>query len=134
MNRGILGIAALLAMAACGRQDAEPSAEPATEVADAGPAAPAAFAQCAACHVVRKGAPNGLGPNLWGVYGTKAGTVAGYNYSPAMKASGLVWDDAGLNAYLENPRKTVPGTKMAYAGMADPAKRAEVIAYLKASK
>jgi cytochrome c len=134
MTKGILGAAALLALAACGRQDAEPTAEPSAGVADAGPAAPAAFAPCAACHVVRKGAPNGLGPNLWGVYGAKAGAVAGYNYSPAMKASGLLWDDAALNAYLENPRKAVPGTKMSYAGMADPAKRAEVIAYLKASK
>ena len=139
MNRGIIAIATLIAVAGCGQQakeDATQSTETATETAEvaSGPAAPAAFAQCAACHVVKKDAPHGLGPNLWGVYGTKAGELADYNFSPAMKASGLVWDDAGLDAYLTSPRTAVPGTKMSYAGMADAAKRAEIIAYLKASK
>ena len=130
-----------LAMAGCSKAPSDEVATTpsnGTEVASAseptGPAAPAAFAQCAACHVVKKGAPNGLGPNLYGVYGTKAGELAGYNFSPAMKASGLVWDDATLDKYIASPRTVVSGTKMSFAGLGDPAKRAEIIAWLKEQK
>lgn len=72
-----------------------------------------------------------IGPSLAGIHGTRAGTVQGYAYSAAMKASGLTWDDATLDRYLEKPMAAVPGTKMVYPGLKDPAKRAEVIAYLK---
>ena len=54
-----------------------------------------------------------------------------FTYSEAMKGSGLTWDEATLDTYLTNPRGLVPGTKMAFAGIKDDAKRAEVIAYLK---
>lgn len=95
---------------------------------------PDSFAQCAACHAVAKGAPHGLGPNLWGIAGTKAGEVAGYSFSPALKASGLVWDEATLDKWLENPRALVPGTKMSYSGMPDAAKRKELVTWLLAQK
>ena len=72
-----------------------------------------------------------IGPSLAGIYGTKAGDVAGYAFSPAMKASGLTWDDATLDRFLTQPMAAVPGTKMVYPGVKDPAKRAEVIAFLK---
>lgn len=132
-----------LALAACGapKEDApadsaaaSDAAAPAETVA-AAPAdgKPAAFAQCAACHSVEPG-KHGIGPSLAGVYGTKSGELAGFAFSPAMKAAGLTWDDATLDTYLTAPMKMVPGTKMTYAGMNDAAKRAEIIAYLKTLK
>lgn len=89
-----------------------------------------AFAQCRACHTLNKGGRSGLGPNLHGVFGRQAGTVPGYNYSPAIKKSGLRWDEKTLNEYLASPMKKVPGSRMPI-GVADPARRAALIAYLK---
>lgn len=135
-------ITALALLSACGSQPAEETSTTAdatateastTEVASAD-ARPAAWAQCAACHAVAKDAPHGLGPNLWGVAGTKAGELAGYQFSPAMKASGLTWDEATLDKYLENPRKLVPGTKMSFAGIADANRRKELVTWLMAQK
>lgn len=102
--------------------------------AAAAPAADAAngaklFAQCKICHSVEPG-KNGLGPSLHDVVGRKAGTEAGFTYSPAMKSSGLTWTDAELSEYLRAPMKLVPGTKMAFAGMANEKDRADLIAYL----
>lgn len=120
--------------AAPGAAEASPTTAASTPAAAAsGPAAPTAFAQCAACHAVVPG-KHGIGPSLAGIYGTKAGEVAGYTFSPALKASGLIWDDATLDKWLAGPMRMVPGTKMTYAGQSDPAKRAELIAYLKALK
>jgi cytochrome c len=102
--------------------------------ADSAPAKPAAFAQCAICHKVDKSGTKGLGPNLYGVYGEKAGTKAGFNFSPAMKAWGKPLNDANLNAFLENPMKTVPGTRMGFMGVKDPAKRQAIIDWLKTQK
>ena len=72
------------------------------------------FNKCKACHVVNK-TKNKVGPHLKGIIGRQAASVEGYKYSKAMKASGLVWDDATLAAYLKKPRKFVKGTKMAFA-------------------
>ncbi len=94
-------------------------------------APPSAFAQCATCHKVEAGAQNGIGPALHGIVGKKAGQVAGFNYSPALKASGLTWDEAALDKYIANPRALVVGTKMSFAGQPDAAKRAQIIAWLK---
>jgi cytochrome c len=91
------------------------------------------FAQCKACHVTDKGV-NRVGPSLHGIVGRKAGTVAGFNYSTANKNSGVTWDEKTLFVYLENPRKFMPGTKMAFAGLKQPQQRADVIAYLKTFK
>lgn len=98
----------------------------------AAPAAPAGqdiFEQrCAACHSVEPG-ENDVGPSLAGVVGRKAGSAAGFDYSPALKASGKVWTPAQLDQYLAAPQKLVPGTRMA---MAVPAadQRQAIIAYL----
>jgi cytochrome c len=132
-------LALVLALAGCGGSKREDAA--ATDGAGAAPAAavaaadakPAAYAQCAACHSVEPG-KHGIGPSLHGVYGTKAGDIPGYAFSDKLKASGLTWDDATLDQWLAGPMKMVPGTKMTYAGMSDPAKRAEIIAYLKTLK
>lgn len=92
-----------------------------------------AFAPCAACHKVEKG-KNGLGPSLYKIIGRKKASVPGFSYSDAMKAKGGVWSESELDVYLTNPRAFVPGTRMSYPGMKDPAKRAAVIAYLKSVK
>lgn len=84
-------------------------------------------AQCAICH---SGARGAIGPNLAGVVGRHAGTAAGFNYSPAMKQSGMVWTAANLKLYIANPAKTVKGNRMPYAGMKDAAKLDAVVAYL----
>ncbi len=72
-----------------------------------------------------------MGPELNGVVGRKAGSVAGYNYSDANKNSGLTWDEATLTKYLRGPREVVPGTKMAFPGLTRDEDVANVIAYLK---
>ena len=87
------------------------------------------FARCAACHAVEAG-KNRVGPSLAGVVGRKAASVPGYVYSPALKSSGLVWNQATLDRYLLNPRAMVPGTKMIFAGLPKPSDRADVITYI----
>jgi cytochrome c len=87
------------------------------------------FAACKTCHATEKGV-NKIGPTLWGVVGRTSGTVANFRYSAANKSGHIVWTPDVLFEYLANPRKMVPGTYMTYAGMADPQKRANIIAYL----
>jgi cytochrome c len=88
------------------------------------------FLECQACHAAASGGPTLVGPSLVGVYGRKAAALPGYDYSAALKASGLVWNAANLDAWLTDPSKLVPGTKMAFTGIATPDLRADVIAYL----
>jgi cytochrome c len=87
------------------------------------------FLQCKTCHVREEGV-NRIGPSLAGIVGRAAGTVAGYDYTPANKNSGITWTPEKLFQYLENPQRVIPGTKMAFAGLAQPQDRADVIAYL----
>lgn len=94
---------------------------------------PTAFNQCKACHKVEAG-KHGVGPSLFGVYGAKAGHAEGYKYSEAHLKSGLVWDDANLAKYLADPKGTIPGNKMAYAGLKKPEDVQAVINYLKTLK
>lgn len=94
-------------------------------------APPVAFNACKACHTVEKGGRNGVGPNLHGVVAREAAKVAGFSYSTAMKNSKLRWDEKTLDEYLAAPTKKVPGSRMPI-GMADPVRRAAIIAYLKA--
>lgn len=91
---------------------------------------PAIFAVCGACHSINPG-DHGIGPSLAGVFGARAAHADGFEYSPAMRNSGLTWNDATLNRFLENPREVVPGTTMAYAGLRNAAQRQAVVDYLK---
>jgi cytochrome c len=91
----------------------------------------AAFTQCAACHTTAQGGPNMTGPNLYGIFGRKAGTAAGFDYSDALKGAGWTWDAARINQWITNPRAVLPQTKMSFIGLADAKDRINVIAYLK---
>lgn len=86
------------------------------------------FNKCKACHDIE--GKNKIGPTLKGVVGRPAGTVEGFNYSPAMKNSGLTWDAATLAEYLKDPKAKVPGNKMAFPGLKDQAELDNVIAFL----
>ena len=154
LSRGLFTPIAILALSACGGAEtpagdgandgagepeavespagdasAETEAPVAEEVVEAGDAAPAAFAQCKACHSTEPGKMM-IGPSLAGVAGKQAGSVPGFAYSGAMKASGLTWDAATLDKYLADPKGVVPGTKMAFVGLEDEAKRKEVVDYV----
>jgi cytochrome c len=85
--------------------------------------------QCSICHSVVEG-KNLVGPSLFGVVGRHAGEVSGFHYSQANKDSGLTWDGATLDRYLKDPQSAVPKTIMAYPGLKDDTKRANLIAYL----
>ena len=90
-----------------------------------------AFAPCKACHQIGENAKNAVGPQLNGIIGRKAGSVEGYNYSPANKNSGLTWDEATFADYIKDPKAKVPGTKMLYPGLKDEKKIKDLTAYLK---
>ncbi len=89
-----------------------------------------AYAVCRACHRVGEGARNGVGPTLNGVVGRQAASVEGFNYSDAMKNSGITWDETNLAEFLKNPKQKIPGNKMVFAGVRDDARIADIIAYL----
>ena len=91
-----------------------------------------AFMQCADCH--SPGTNDGVGPGLKGVFGRRAGGVAGFKYSEAMAKSTIVWDETALGNFLADPKKALPGTAMDWPGESDPKARADLIAYLKTLK
>jgi cytochrome c len=85
------------------------------------------YARCLACHAL---AYDRVGPRHCGLLGRRAGSVPGFDYSAAMKQSGIVWTARTLERFLAAPLEIVPGTTMTYAGVADPKERADLIAYL----
>lgn len=89
------------------------------------------FARCQVCHTVTEGGPDLIGPNLWGVFGRKVASKAGYSYSDAIKAKSWTWDAQHIDSWITDPRQIAPGTKMSFVGLADPKDRIDVIAYLK---
>ena len=145
--------AATLALAACGQsgsqsdQTAAPPAPPAQATPDqvktllAALPAPystgdivngkAKFTQCAACHTTVQGGSNLTGPNLYGIFGRKAGSLDGFAYSDALKAAGWTWDAPRIDTWITNPHAVLATTKMSFVGLKDPKDRTDVIAYLK---
>jgi cytochrome c2 len=91
------------------------------------------FVDCAACHAPQPGIAN-VGPSLAGVFGRKAGALADFRYSPALKRSGITWTPETLDTFLADPQKAVPNNRMPYAGMPAAADRADLIAYLLKAK
>ena len=87
------------------------------------------FVECASCHSIEK-AVDGVGPSLFGLFQRKAGEVADFRYSPALKRSGITWTAQTLDQYIADPQKSVPGNRMPYSGMPDASARADLIAYL----
>lgn len=88
-----------------------------------------AFQICGACHSVDPGQKR-FGPNLAGVVGRRAGSEPGYAYSQAMARAGFAWTPKRLDAFLAQPGAVVPGTKMAFAGVSDSARRKAIVDYL----
>ena len=91
-------------------------------------------AKCATCHSVNEGGPNKQGPNLFGVIGRQSGQVAGFKYTDANKGSGITWTNQTMFDYLQNPKKYIKGTNMAFPGFKKEQDRADVIAYLNTMK
>jgi len=92
------------------------------------------FNQCRSCHTIDEGGRNGVGPNLHGVVGRKAGSIEGFRYSASMRAKAegsLTWDEAILRAYIANPKAVVPAGSMSYPGLRNEQQLDDLIAYLK---
>ena len=90
----------------------------------------AIYDRCQACHSLER---NRSGPKHCGLFGRPAGSIEAYPYSDAMRNSGIVWDEASLDRFLEDPFEALPGTRMGYAGVKDPQERADLIAFLAAA-
>ena len=106
----------------------------AEEIGDATRGAELFQRQCSACHQIGAGAVDRVGPQLNGVFGRKAGSIEGFNYSKSMArmgADGLTWTLETLGAYIENPKALVSATRMNYRGLPDPKDRADLMAFLR---
>lgn len=129
-RRWVLAAAAMLS--ACGGEPADKAAMTPEERGRA------AFAACAVCHSAKDPAAPGyvrlVGPSLYAVYGATSAHQPDYDYSKAMREANLVWDEATLDAFIENPHRLVPKTRMSFAGEPAPERRAAIIAYLKTLK
>ena len=123
LKTALLGLVVMVAAGAASAEDAPP-------VGDVG-MGEKVFTKCRSCHQIGEGAHTAVGPELNGLIGRHAGSLPGYNYSEAMKTSGLVWDEATFKDYIRDPKAKVPGTKMAFAGLSRQSDIDNVTAYLK---
>lgn len=129
--RLVLAWAVLLGLGGCGRTDTaateQAGEEPFAARVEAGRKL---FARCAGCHQVGPNAGNIFGPQLNGILGRRAGSVGDYAYSPALKASTLVWDEARLAAFIRNSDQVIPGNKMRFMNFMSEQQAAEIVSYL----
>lgn len=107
-------------------------AAPALQAANPLAAGKAAFQRCANCHQVGPGARSNFGPQLNGILGRRAGSAPDFDYSPALRKAGFVWNDKNLAAFLRDPDAVVPGNKMRFWGLRSERQIAELLAYLRA--
>jgi cytochrome c len=128
--RAVIACAALSLLMMNGVAFAQSDIEARLQAADA-QAGQKVFRKCRACHTIEEGGPNRHGPNLYGIYDQPVAGAEGFRYSDAMKEYGGEWTPERLDAYLENPRKVVKGTKMVFPGIKDADDRANLIAYMK---
>ncbi|MEJ0065566.1 MAG: cytochrome c family protein [Caulobacteraceae bacterium] len=91
----------------------------------------AKFAVCRSCHTTSPGGDDMTGPNLWGIFGRKAGSKASFTYSDDLKNAGWTWDADRINQWITNPHAVLAGTKMTFVGMPDANDRRDVVAFLK---
>lgn len=106
----------------------------ASAAGDAGRGADSFDANCAECHSVAKTLKNKKGPTLFGIVGRPSASIAGFDYSPALKAAGFAWSQEKLDAYVTAPKKLVPEGKMKFDGIADASERADLLSFLAEQK
>lgn len=102
-------------------------------LAQTAPTGEQVFAKCRSCHQTGPGAKNSIGPSLNRLFGRKAGTAEGYNYSTANRAADYVWTEETFKTFIQNPRGAMPGTKMAFPGLKSEAEIKALTEYLKAN-
>lgn len=142
----LICVASAVLLTACGGDNsAAPNTNAASSSATSAPAAVQQIAQdvsplergaqlykrCQSCHTLEQDGRHKVGPNMWALYGSTAGTKEGFAYSKAMSESGVIWNDETLSAYIENPRQYMPGNRMSYAGLRKAEDREAVLAYIK---
>ncbi|SVA63750.1 uncharacterized protein METZ01_LOCUS116604 [marine metagenome] len=88
------------------------------------------YLQCRACHSLKENEPHKIGPNLFKIIGSTAGSMKGYNYSDALSKSEIVWTIENLDLWLEKPYEIIPGNKMVFSGMRKQEDRNDLIAYV----
>lgn len=130
MRRAIVAMTALLAVAAPALADTDLDARLAAANLKRGQLL---YMVCKACHDVEAGLPHKVGPNLHRMFGRKAGTAEGFRYTDALVKSGIVWTPETMDAWLKQPGAMVPGNGMAFAGIANDADRASLVAWLMAN-
>ena len=126
MHKVLAAFGLIVLVAACGKHDKKTDVSANPELMEQGEAV--FVRRCSTCHSLL--GDNRAGPDLSGLRGRKAGTVKGFDYTDAMRNSGIVWNAEILDRYLQGPQAMVPGTMMQIDPIADPEERAALIEYL----
>jgi cytochrome c len=138
MKKLSLCFSAALLMAACGGSNASESTaqaatKPSKTVSELTPVQRGAklYKRCKTCHTLEQDGRHKVGPNLWDIYGSKSGSKEGFNYSKAMIAADIIWDEKEMDAYLKRPSAYMPGNRMTFIGLKKQEDRDAIQAYLK---